>query len=230
MPIPRTESEFLEFLSNLCTKLPSYSTQLMVTAEELTSLKQDLAYLAYLVRDVVPTLRTSAQNATAHKQLIFDGPVGSPATVLPTAPTLPTAPKAVLPGVFERVSKLSQRIQKVAAFTDAMAADLQLLPAATQAVREDELVPAAPRTAALPGGQVRLEWIKGRLDGVRIEGRRGAEAEWVKLDDDRFSPYTDERKNLTAGQGELRQYRLRYLKKDQPVGQFSDTVTVQTLP
>jgi hypothetical protein len=81
---------------------------------------------------------------------------------------------------------------------------------------------------AQPGSQVRLDWIKGKLDGVRVESKRAPETEFTRLDDDRYSPYVDTRPTLKPGESEQRSYRLRYLKKDDPVGSYSDIVTVLT--
>jgi hypothetical protein len=53
---------------------------------------------------------------------------------------------------------------------------------------------------------------------------------WTLLGTDLSSPYIDDRAPLTAGQPEVRRYRLRYINRDVPTGDYSDTMTVTTTP
>ena len=73
--------------------------------------------------------------------------------------------------------------------------------------------------------KVILEWLKGTLDGVFIEGSFD-KVNWEKLDKDNRSPFEDVRKNQKANLPELRYYRLRYFKNDEAVGLYSDIITV----
>ena len=49
-------------------------------------------------------------------------------------------------------------------------------------------------------------------------------------DMDTSSPYLDSRDPLAVGVPELRRYRLRYIKSDAPIGDYSDVITVTTTP
>ena len=64
---------------------------------------------------------------------------------------------------------------------------------------------------------------------MRVESRRNHETEWTVLGDDRYSPFDDTRAALKSGESETRYYRMRYLKKDEVVGEYSDLVQVQTV-
>jgi len=72
--------------------------------------------------------------------------------------------------------------------------------------------------------------VKGRHSGVVIQGKRAGESDWSDLGKDNYSPYVDGRPPLTAGTSETRQYRMRYLDKDNEVGEWSDVVSVVTIP
>lgn len=227
--LPTTESEQIKWLNNFLAKLTVHASTVGVTAAELAAVKADVEFLTFLQHDLLPLYRAKAQEITAYKDLIKDGPSGSPGGTLPAAPTVPTAPTPVLPGVMPRLSGLVQRIKNAQGYNQAIGSDLGILPPASRTVATDDLKPAFT-AVALPGSQIRLDWVKGKLDGVRVESRRDGEPDWTRLDDDRFSPYTDTRPPLKAGQSEARSYRLRYLKKDELVGSFSDTVTVLMIP
>ena len=227
--LPNSESDQLTWMTNFAAKLTVHAPTVSVTAAELAAVQADVAFLTYLQRDLLPLYRTKAQEVTAYKELIRNGPPGSPAGTLPAAPAPPKVPATVLPGVMPRFASLVQRIKKAPGFNQAIGADLGILAATPRAVGIDDSKPEFT-TTVLPGSQVRLDWVKGKLDGVRVESKRGAETEWTRLDDDRYSPYTDTRPPLQAGQSETRAYRLRYLKKDESVGAFSDVAMVRTLP
>jgi len=70
--------------------------------------------------------------------------------------------------------------------------------------------------------------VKGRHSGVVIQGKRAGETDWVDLGKDNYSPYVDGRSPLAASTSEPRQYRMRYLDKDDEVGEWSDVVFAVT--
>jgi hypothetical protein len=70
-----------------------------------------------------------------------------------------------------------------------------------------------------------FDWVKGRLDGVLIEGSFDGNS-WEKLDKDTKSPWEDTRKNKVNLVPETRYYRFIYLKNDVPVGLFTDAIKI----
>ena len=75
-----------------------------------------------------------------------------------------------------------------------------------------------------------MDWVKGGHKGVLIESQRSGETSFSEVARVTSTPWNDNRANKTAGMPEQRQYRLRYLKKDQPVGDYSDIYSVTTQP
>jgi len=47
---------------------------------------------------------------------------------------------------------------------------------------------------------------------------------------DNYTPYIDDRPPLAAGKPETRQYRARYILRDQATGEWSDIVTATFVP
>jgi hypothetical protein len=74
--------------------------------------------------------------------------------------------------------------------------------------------------------QVRIDWEKGRFDGIVVQSKRGTETTFTSLDKDTSSPFEDKRPNVTPNLHEESIYRLRYLIKDAEVGQWSDELKV----
>ena len=66
---------------------------------------------------------------------------------------------------------------------------------------------------------------KEKFDGVVVESLRDGDNGWQSLGLDSYSPYIDDRPPKVAGKPESRQYRVRYMLRDQPTGEWSDIVT-----
>ena len=83
--------------------------------------------------------------------------------------------------------------------------------------------PEVTRVTVLPD-KVIIDWVKFVLDGVFIEGSYDG-VQFTEIGKDTHSPFEDTRVNVTDG-AEIRYYRLRYFKNDEPVGLYSDVVKV----
>lgn len=84
------------------------------------------------------------------------------------------------------------------------------------------------KTISLTGSIVRIEWNKGKSDGIYIDSQRGDETERTQIGFDMRSPYDDERPPLVAGKPEEHRYRLRYFVDKTPVGSNSDVIVAVT--
>jgi len=121
-----------------------------------------------------------------------------------------------------------QRVKAHPSYTETIGADLGVIatPAQTPATQAKPTATAK----AEPGSTVRINWTKAGYDGVLVESQRAGETVWTLIATDTQSPYIDTRAPVQAGAPELRRYRLRYVKNDEPVGSYSDEMTVTTTP
>ena len=69
-----------------------------------------------------------------------------------------------------------------------------------------------------------------RILGALIIPGKAAPPDWTLLGTHNYSPYVDTRPPLTPGSSETREYRLRYLDHDDPVGDYSDIISATTTP
>lgn len=104
-------------------------------------------------------------------------------------------------------------------FTDEIA---QRLGVTASGGSEDSDYPKVSFKLKIVGGEVRIDWTKGRLDGVNIYSRLRGQAGWTKIGMDTSSPYLDARSLGTPGQAEVREYMLRGVVKDAEVTGDSD--------
>jgi len=224
--LPLRESDRLLWLQNFALKLNTYVGTAGIVAGDVT--------FAGGVRDVYEwiinrsdQINTERQEINEWKRVFSDGPIGTPLGAFPAAPAYPPPPLFTpTAGEFAQIVALAERIRNTAGYTTAMGEDLGIVPPAGVPVLGDPVFTAT----AQPNSEVRLDWVKASSDGVIVEGQRASEVTWTNLGTDRFSPFTDGRAPLVAGQPETRRYRLRYLDGDDPVGNYSATVSVTTVP
>lgn len=228
MGIPRTEPELVGWLNNFAAKLPPYTSLLSIDISTMELVVQDAAMLRYLVNELLPSYQTALQTRTAYKNALKDGPLGAVPPPKPPQITEPEHPDVIAPGIMPRLRQLVARIKASPNYTESIGRDLGIIDEAPAA----PVGPIKPTAKAvpLPGGGVRIEFSKAGFDGVLIEGSRGGEAGFSRLATDNYSPYLDARPPLEAGKPEVRQYRLRYLQRDEPVGDWSDILSATTTP
>lgn len=228
MAIPRTESELVLWYTNFAANLTSHAEALGLPTEAVSQATRDAEMLRFLVGHLIPVYQGAVQTRTAYKNIIKDGPLGAPAPGWPPQPVVVEAqPASVLPGIMPRLRQLVARIKAAPAYNETIGRNLGIIgdePAAPTG-------PAKPtaKASAQPDG-VKIEFNKAGFDGVLIESRRPNETAWSRLATDNYSPYIDTRPALETGRPEVREYRLRYLERDEPVGEWSDIITATITP
>jgi hypothetical protein len=227
MAMPRTDNELMIWLKQFAQTFATHAPALGFTAADVTAVQNDAAMLEYLVSDLLPTYKTALQTRTTYKNLVKDGPLGSTGGSVPAVPTQNAPPASVAPGIVPRVRQLIQRIQAAPNYTEAIGRDLDIV-GGNGAETDPTTAKPTAKAVALANSEVRIEFVKGRFDGVVIESRRTGENDWSALGTDNYSPYLDSRPPLDTGKPEVREYRLRYLLRDESVGEWSDVISVST--
>jgi hypothetical protein len=152
-----------------------------------------------------------------------DLPAGD-ATATPPVPAV----TAALAGALLRIFALVVTIKNHPNYTDEIGQDLGII-----GPEDTTVIPVPKFTTELVQGAtsqtVNMKFFKYGHQGVYIESRRGAGA-WEFLAIDTESPYTDERPLTTAGQPEVREYRMRYWDKGTPNGDWTDVQKVTVSP
>jgi hypothetical protein len=233
--LPKTDDALVAWFDNFQVKFIGYSTALgMVALQE--SVQADFGNLQYVVA-LADRYRAESKERTAYKQVMRDGPIGTPTPAPPTTAEVALGADPVAPGIVPRLRALVQRIKTHPSYTIAMGQDLGIIgPGSGDGDGDVSLLsdplPRPENTVAvvLPDSEVRLKWVKKTFDGVLVESQRATETVWTQIGMDTSSPYLDSREPLVVGVPELRRYRLRYVKTDDPIGDYSDVITVTTVP
>jgi hypothetical protein len=230
MRLPRTDTELALWLTNFSTSFAAYAAALGFTESDVNAVKADAAMLNYVFGDLLPTYKSAFQSRTSFKNLVVSGPAGIAVVALPLPPVTGTAPALVPAGIIARLRNLVQRIQLSPGYTEEIGLDL--------GINGPEGGPSAPDSPVKPGlkarstgpGTVQIDFSKEKYDGVLVESLRDGDGGWQSLGLDSYSPYIDDRPPKVAGKPEARQYRVRYMLRDQPTGEWSDIVTTTFVP
>ncbi|MBV8855834.1 MAG: hypothetical protein JOZ02_02635 [Acidobacteria bacterium] len=231
MRLPRTDPELVLWLNNFAAAFATHAAALGFTTAEVDSVNAANAMVSFLVGDFLPTYKSALKAGTTYKDRVISGPVGPPATPPPPAPTTATPPAAVPPGILARLRTLVQRIQLSPAYTEEIGLALGITGTGDGGPSAPDSSPKPTLKARSNGpGVVQLDFSKEKFDGVFVESRRPGEDGWQSLGIDNYSPFIDDRPPLEAGKPERREYRVRYLLRDQATGEWSDIVTATFVP
>jgi hypothetical protein len=221
--LPPKDQDRVAWLNNFAAKLPAYKTTFGLSDADLAGVAADAVMWEWMV-GWCEAMRTRAQNITAFKNQLRDGPEGAVA-LPPGAPDFRAAPPSVAPDVFGRIGRLVQTIKNHRAYTEASGRDLVIVSTATA---EDPSVAKPLLGLSLAdAGHVRVGWTKRGMDALRIEVDRGKGWEFLAIDT--MPDYTDTAPLPPPGQSAVWKYRAIYLLDDQPVGQWSDPVSMAVM-
>jgi hypothetical protein len=191
--IPTTDEGLIPWLTNLKTKIPTYTATLGITAPRVLQITGWCTALDTSIQ-TVGQKKADWLSATAAKQTQMDTSIGGLRAEI---------------GLWK----------KNAAMTDAIAADLQIV--GTSEAFDPEAYKAEISAEAF-SGYVRIKFKKRGVDGVNIYSRKRGEMGWKFLARDTNSPYDDHTPLTTPGTPETREYQAFGVLGDEQIGQGSD--------
>lgn len=222
MSFPDTDCDLVPWLDQFARAVSTYADVLGLTPAEVTSVTNDAAMFSYLVRIDLPANETALAARTAYKDLIKNGPIGEPAGTKPSPPLVTLPPAAIDPGILPRLRLMIHRLKALPDYTEALGEEFGIEGVDSEARFNPAIAKPTGRAIGQPDNEVRVEFSKSAFDGVLIESRRTGQDEWRRLATDNFSPYVDSRPLARGGKPEVREYRMRFLMSDEPVGEWSD--------
>lgn len=225
--LPTTNEGRITWSLNFEEKFPPLAASLGFNPAATTALLNDSRNMRFVVLNSIAA-QAYSKGANGYKYDMLNGieddepePVLIPLTVTEPPETV------VLAGILGRLSAAVARIKTSSSYNIQVGEQLLILPPENENIIEPTTKPTGQATA-LPG-MIRIDWVKGKFDGVIIDGQRGDETVWARLDRDTRSPFDDERPNVSAGKPEERRYRLQYFLGDEAVGTFSDLIVAVTM-
>ena len=227
--IPTQLQAFCEWAENLKLEFTALASQLGFTAAEITALLTDLNHAIYACRAAMDAGSFGSAWVQYRKTLMHGDagqPIGStPGNTMPAAPAT-TAPP---PGVIPRIRAAVKRIKSAPGYTPSMGQTLRIVPGGTTPP-DTETVRPDTKATPMPLFKAKLKWKNRGFTAVRTRSRLDGDTAWTDLGLATGSTVVDERPPREAGKPEVRFYEQIYVRNNEPVGQWSDSVRVTLQP
>ena len=227
--IPTGSNERIAWSLNFETEFPALAAVLGFTNLEMTALLQDSAAMRHAIT-FAQAGAIFSKATTAFKNGMLGGVGENQLNPVQPGFNVPSNPPAqVDAGIIERLSNAMNTAKLSQGYTQTIGEMLLIVTTPGTAPNPDDAKPTGT-TTSLTGSIIRIDWKKGKFDGIYIDSQRNEETQWTRLDFDMRSPYEDTRSPTQPGKPEERRYRLRYFMDNHAVGQNSDVITAITQP
>ena len=227
--IPTRDTERITWSLNFEAEFPAFATTLGFTGAEVTSLLNDSAAMRHAIL-FAQAGAVFSKASTAFKNGMLGGVGENQLTpVNPTFTSPPNPPAPVDAGIIERLSNAMNTAKLSSGYTPTIGETLMIATASIPSFNPDDAKPAGT-TTSLTGSIIRIDWKKGKFDGIYIDSQRNDETQWTRLDFDMRSPYEDARPPSQPNKPEERRYRLRYFMDNTAIGTYSDLIVAITQP
>lgn len=212
---------------NFNTQIQIIGAALGLTAPERDSIGEDNQMLQFLATTAV-TIDAYTDGIRQFRKTITEGDIGDPTPVFPADIVLAAPAGTVTTGIFERLDNFVKRIRVAPAYTPDDGALLGIIPSPSEGFVPEGAKPVL-EASPVPGNVVEVRFVRGKSDGVNIQISID-KGDWAAVGNFFKSPAA---LTIPQNEGELPrsvQVRARYLVGNSAVGDYSDIVTVQTIP
>ena len=162
--LPTSDAGLVIWMNNFKSKIGTYAPITGITPAEVTSVTNDAAFFQYIVNSL-EVFKQTAHNVTQYKNLLKHAVGQQHIGAVPSIPALGIAPTAVTEGVFDRVSKLVQRIKASLNYTENMGQDLGIV-APSVSIDPETLQPVL--TIKLDAGRPHIKSNKSIADAIDL--------------------------------------------------------------
>ena len=214
------------WFGNFNSQMQDIGLTLGFVAGDLTALEADNDIIQFLAESDV-SLSAYTDAVRNYRKGVTEGNIGERTPGLPANITL-TSPGPVPTGIFERLDAMVKRVRVAPAYTDEIGALLGILITSGGGSRPTEIPPVLKATVD-PGNIIEVKFVKGDSSGAYIETNVD-NAGWSFADKAVKSPAIFDVPANPNNTPRGVQIRARYLDGNNPVGDWSDIVTVQTIP
>ncbi len=220
--LPSSDQDKDPWLVNFALKFEKYAPEVDFSLDVVHKV-QTFSKQFSLMMHGLETHRSYGTTLTAYKNLLRDGAKGELAPLSEAPATL--AFEGVVEGnIFGQIVAWVDVIKEHKNYNEAMGKDLGIeapspppaeVPAAVKPVLGIEVL----------SGQPNILWKKGKMDGIKIVVDRGT-GSYSFLAYDTYPNYLDTHPLPEFGKAEVWKYIAIYMKRDEPVGEWSDPVQI----
>ena len=212
---PGARTKQSEWWTNYLLKLVTYTSELVITVDELAETQADGAMWQYFYT-VENRINDYKGSLGVYKKNLLNGKI--PADIgAPPVLTLPVVPATVNSAMMDRTFTFVKGLKNRVGYTEAIGDAFKII--------GDDIMPFDPDTFTPVGKTkttndfIELKYTKGPfIDGVEISSQRGSSSEYVKLGRITKTRFKDTRFNLVNGVPEVRKYIIRAFINDKLIG------------
>jgi len=219
--LPSDDGGKADLLDHLAATLPKYADLFTLSAEALAIRQADAFAFRYALH-TANDMQAYAQHSTVFKNLLRDGGDGSGDWPLPPTVSQPV-PSAVAPGIIPRLTALAAWLKAQPNYTQAIGQDLWLV-GSTQVIEPSTWKPTL--SIQSQAGHPVIGWTKGKATALEIWIDRNDGNGFVLLTISTAPNTTDNSPLPAPGTSALWKYKAIFRLRDEPVGQWSDGVSV----
>ena len=218
--IQKTDIDFNEQLKVFAERIDDYATGLGVTPSEVNSIKADALYYNWVIKTAL-LYKNYAQALTLFKQSARKGTNKNIDLSFNPPPTPDSPPPAVKPNIQFRFSKLVKKIKSSKNYDKSVGAAMGI-----EAVRPHfDLDAGQPKLKVEVVGEIPIiKYKRGKYDGIQIWKNTGTG--WTMFATATLPKDKDDSQLPTMGEAAIWKYKAIYIYKDQPVGHWSEEITV----
>ena len=219
--MPHDDAGKAEFLEHLAATLPKYAELLEIKSEDIATLKSDAVNFRLALHEQADW-QSFAQHWTAFKNQLRDGVAGK--TEWPIPPLLDhLVERAVLTGIIPRTAGLVAHIKTHKKYTTAIGQDLWIIGTA-QVIDPTTWKPML--SVQITAGHPLILWTKGKASGIEIWVDRNDGNGFVLLAVNNEPNTIDTAPLPASGVSATWKYKAIYRLHDEPVGQWSDVISI----
>lgn len=226
--LPTDHEELCAWLQNFILKFSSVASGLGFSGPAIAAAAKDVEWAVYYCQ-MITALRGESTEAVENFDLALFS-VNQSANAPVQGITTPAVPAGGPPkrGILRRLRALFQTIKDAAGYTEAMGADMRILPTVTEA--DLETVQPEGGARALPDFEIELTWNKKGFKAVRARRRKLGAGSWTDLGLRTAKKFKDTPPQSAPNQADSWEYELIFTVKDANVGQWSNTLKATTQP
>ena len=216
--IPRQRHAQVTWHGNLAAKLPAIAPLVGVTQAEVDEVVADQESLKYTLA-ACELYKAKAREFFQQSEFVRYGSGANPA---PAPVVLPPAPTVLASGVLNRAADLAVRIKRHRGYTVSLGLDLGI--EGTESAGRG--VGAKPSlSVTLKSGSPVITWQKGGSESVEIHADRGTGTFTLAAVCTR-KQYRDPAPLPPPGTAAVWKYKAAYRIKDEPIGHWSNPVSI----
>lgn len=214
-------------MRNFAAEFAKQGSALGFSAAEIAAVEADADTLEWLAKNQV-AVESFRRAATSYRRHVLTGRPGSPLNAFPQ-PTELTPPPGTAVGIYRRIAEAVERVRVSPGFSAETAAAFDIRPVRAEAADLNSAKPN-PTLRAEPGNLIVVTFKRGGFDGVELQ---------VKVDNaEKFTNFG----RFLRSPAEIRiepgpqnlpravEMRARFLRGNDPVGQYSDIDFIATIP